>query len=186
MQQAGQRDGARRILIYGVTGSGKTTLARRLADASHIAWHSVDDLTWNPAWVPVPEDEQRRRIQRICQEPEWILDTAYGAWLDLPFDRAQRIVALDYPRWVSLQRLMRRTLARLFDGREVCNGNRESLRNVFSRDSIIVWHFKSFDRKRQRIRGWADNPIAPPVTRLRSPRQAEGWLDEVRTGAIRL
>ena len=98
MQQAGQRDGARRILIYGVTGSGKTTLA----------------------------------------------------------------------------------------GSEACNGNRESLRNMFSRDSIIVWHFKSFDRKRQRIRGWAENPIAPPVTRLRSPRQAERWLDEVRTGAIRL
>ena len=58
-------------------------LAARLADTTGIEWHSVDDLTWEPGWVEVPSDEQRRRIQQICQRAEWILDTAYGKWLDL-------------------------------------------------------------------------------------------------------
>ncbi|MGH4002720.1 MAG: AAA family ATPase [Pseudonocardiaceae bacterium] len=86
----------RRILIYGVTGSGKTTLAKRLAEATGIEWHSVDDLTWEPGWVEVPGDEQRRRIRQICEQTEWILDTAYGKWLDVPLEHAQLIVALDY------------------------------------------------------------------------------------------
>jgi len=70
---------ARRILVYGVTGSGKTTLAERISQATGIRWHSVDDLTWEPGWVEVPADEQRRRIEAICAGPEWILDTAYAS-----------------------------------------------------------------------------------------------------------
>ena len=77
-------NGARRVLIYGVTGSGKTTLAARLSGVTGLTWHSVDDLTWQPGWIEVPTEQQRSLIRRICQEPEWILDTAYGKWLDEP------------------------------------------------------------------------------------------------------
>ena len=171
---------ARRILIYGVTGAGKTTLAARLATATGIEWHSVDDLTWEPGWVQVPVGEQRRRIERICEQPEWILDTAYGRWVDLPLGHAQLIIALDYPRWFSLQRLVRRTVTRLFDRRTICNGNRESWRMLFSREAIIAWHFRSFNHKRQRIRRWANDPAAPPMLRFTYSRQTERWLRDLR------
>lgn len=169
-------DEARRILVYGVTGSGKTVLAGRLSSATDIEWYSVDELTWEPGWVEVPDDEQRRRIAAICERPEWILDTAYGKWLDVPLARVDLIVALDYPRWPSLLRLVRRTFTRLLDRRLICNGNQESLRGVFSRDAIITWHFKSFTRKRERIRRWADDPGGPQIIRLTSPRRTETWL----------
>lgn len=165
-----------RILVYGVCGSGKTTFARRLAHASGLPWHSVDDLTWEPGWIEVPEAEQRRRIEEICRQDRWILDTAYGKWLDVPLERVQLIVGLDYPRVVSLARLIRRTLVRAFDGKPICNGNRESLRTAFSTDSIVVWHFQSFARKRQRMRAWAADPGGPEVVLLASPRRAAAWL----------
>jgi hypothetical protein len=75
-------------------------------------------------------------------------------------------------------------LTRLFDHREIGNGNRESLRGFFFRDAIIVWHVKSFKRKRRRIRQWRDDPAAPPVIWLTSARQAEEWLNELREGAL--
>ncbi|MBO1754603.1 AAA family ATPase [Allobranchiibius sp. CTAmp26] len=171
---------ARRILIYGVTGSGKTTLARKLGEATGIEWHSVDDLTWEPGWIPVAEEEQRRRIERICKQPEWILDTAYRRWRDVPLTRAHLVVALDYPRWFSLQRLVRRCIARLVDQREICNGNRESLSGLFGRESIIAWHFRSFARKRARIRDLAADRDGPPVIRLTTARQTRAWLDDLR------
>src|SRR2546423_10531038 len=101
-----------RILVYGVTGSGKTFLAERISTATGIPWHAVDDLTWEPGWVPVPEDVQRRRIKAICAGDRWVLDTAYGSWLDVPLARAGLIGALGFPRWVSLLRLPLRSIGR--------------------------------------------------------------------------
>jgi adenylate kinase family enzyme len=170
---------ADRILVYGVTGTGKSTLAAQLAGRTGLPWHSVDDLTWEPGWTPVPEGKQRQRIAEICAGERWILDTAYGTWLDVPLARAQLIVGLDFPRWVSLGRLLWRTLWRMIDHNEICNGNTESLRQAFSRDSIVVWHFRSFARKRGRIRAWVVSPpgAAEQVVRLTSPRASRRWLD---------
>ena len=168
--------GARRVLVYGVTGAGKTTLAERLSRLTSLPWYSVDELTWEPGWVEVPVEEQRKKIAAICTQPEWILDSAYGIWRDIPLARAELIVALDYPRWVSLQRLVRRTIARCRHGTRICNGNTETLRRAFSRESIVGWHFKSFARKRDRIRQWTVEDGGPRVVRLTTPREADAWM----------
>jgi len=87
--------GARRILVYGVTGSGKWTLARAIADATGIAWTDVDEHTWRPGWTPVPDEEQLRYFTDVCAREAWILDTAYHRWRHVALERAEVIVALD-------------------------------------------------------------------------------------------
>jgi adenylate kinase family enzyme len=167
---------ARRILVHGVTGSGKSTLAARISASTGIPWTPVDDLTWEPGWVPVPEAEQRRRIEAICAGDRWILDTAYSTWRDVPLARAELVVALDYPRWLSLGRLVRRTLLRIVDRRPICNGNVETLRGTLSRRSIIAWHFHSFGSKHDQVVRWLEDPAAPEVVRLTSPAETDRWL----------
>ncbi len=169
----------RRVLFYGVTGSGKSTAAARFAGVTGLPLHLVDELTWLPGWVEVPEDEQRRRVSEICATDEWVLDTAYGRWLDIPLNRAELIIALDYRRIVSLARLIRRSLMRIIDKKPVCNGNFETWANLLSRDSIIRWHFSSFSRKRARIRSWRDDPGALVVLVFRRPRDLERWVDSI-------
>jgi adenylate kinase family enzyme len=168
---------ATRYLIHGVTGSGKTTLAQEISARTGLPWHSSDELTWEPGWVPVPPDIQRERGAAICVQDAWVMDTAYSSWLDLALARADVLVALDYPRWVSLVRLTRRTLARVVDKKVICNGNVETWRLVFSKDSIIVWHFRSFARKRARIRTWLQEPPGPELVQLTSPRATRRWLE---------
>jgi adenylate kinase family enzyme len=164
-------------MIYGVTGSGKTTLARQISERTGLQWYAIDDMTWEPGWVTVAPEEQRRRIAAVCARDEWIIDHGYSSWLDIVLDRVELIVALDYPRWLSLGRLIRRTLLRNIDHRPICNGNTETLRQTFSRESIIAWHFRSFARKRATMRRWeADPPPGVQVVRLTSPAATRRWL----------
>lgn len=165
-----------RVLVYGVTGSGKTTLAKQIAAKSGLPLVDVDDLAWvaDQPWTPVPDDEQRKLFAEACSSDRWVMDTAYGKWIDIPLARAQLIVCLDYPRWLSLARLLRRTFRRIVDKQPVCNGNTETLRQALSRESILAWHFKSFDRKRERMRQWAAE--GRDVRVMSNPRQTEAWL----------
>jgi adenylate kinase family enzyme len=176
----------RRILVYGVTGSGKSTLAARICARLGLPYHCVDDLTWEPNWVPVPTELQRERIAAICATDAWVLDSAYGAWLDVPLARADLIVGLDLPRWRSLAQLTRRTVRQVVHRTPTCNGNLETWRGTFfARDAIVVWHFRSFARKRRRMRAWQADPGMPPVVLLRSPAAMDRWLAALpsRTGA---
>jgi len=165
-----------RIVVYGVTGSGKSTLAALIAERTGLPYHSADDLSWQPGWVPVPDEEQRRRIAELCAGDRWVLDAAYGKWRDVVLARTELVIGLDYPRWLSLGRLLRRTLVRSVTRTKICNGNVESLRQVFSADSIIRWHFVSFANKRARIRAWAAESPGPEIVRLTSPRETRRWL----------
>ena len=167
----------RRILVYGVTGSGKSTLAKRLGERLGLPYHAIDDLTWEPGWVPVPDEVQRERVTAICATDDWVIDSAYSKWKDVPLARADLIVGLDLPRWRSLSQLLRRTGRRIVQRTEICNGNTESLREVLtSSDNIIWWHFRSFKRKQTRMRAWAADPAMPEVILLHSPREVERWV----------
>lgn len=167
---------ARRILVYGVTGSGKSTAAERIGARTGLPVTLVDELTWLPGWVPVAEDRQRELIADIVAGDRWVLDSAYGAWLDVVLPRVELVVGLDYPRWFSFQRLVRRTVSGAVTGAPRCNGNVESWRHMAGDDSILRWHFRSFQRKRERIRCWEAATDGPPVLRVRSARELEAWI----------
>lgn len=168
---------ARRILLYGVTGSGKTTAADRIAGALGLPIHHVDDeIGWLPNWTERPDEDQRRLAGELADGERWVMDSAYGKWRDLVVPQADAVVALDYPRWLSLARLVRRTLKRALLREEICNGNRESLRKLVSRDGIVAWHFRSFRRKHETILAMESATDGPPVVRLRHPRDLDRLL----------
>lgn len=170
-----------RILFYGVTGSGKSSAAREYSERSGIpAFSADDDIGWLPGWEQRSAEDQRNIAANIASKDRWVLDSAYRGWRDIVLDRAELVVALDYPRWLSLGRLVRRTFRRILTGEVVCNGNRESLTQLFGRESIIRWHFRSFRRKQQSIRDLQADPDLPPVLVFPHPREAEIWLSQIR------
>src|SRR3954447_21857726 len=132
-RDGGTRRRPNRILVYGVTGSGKTTLARQIGEITGLPWHSMDDeIGWLPDWVERPRDQQREMASRLASSDRWVFDTAYGHWRDVVLARTDLVVALDYRRLVSLVRLLRRTARRAVTRELACNGNRESFRQAIS------------------------------------------------------
>jgi adenylate kinase family enzyme/GNAT superfamily N-acetyltransferase len=174
-----------RVLFYGVTGSGKSAAARAYAQATGLPEFSADDdIGWLPGWQQRTVGEQRDLAAAIAAQDRWVLDSAYGVWRDVVLPRAELVVGLDYPRWLSLARLVRRTLRRALTREPVCNGNQETLARLFIQDSIIRWHFRSFTRKRQVMRSIHSDPAMPPAVLFRHPRRLDAWLAQLSaTGA---
>lgn len=162
--------GARRVLCFGATGSGKSTAAAMLGTYLDLPVTLVDEEFWLPGWQQRPGAEQHQRFTDLLDEPAWVFDSVFRPQYDYALARVEVIVALDYPRHLSLWRLLRRTVRRIRSAERVCNGNVETWGRSLGRDSIICWHFASWARKRAQMRAWYADPEAPPVILLRHPR----------------
>lgn len=179
---AQQISSAQRIVFFGVTGAGKTTAARRLSAVRGLPFIDGDSqIGFLPAtqraWAVRPVEQQVALAAELLGEQRWVLDTAWGPWRTLAFERADLVVCLDYSRLRTFARLLRRTVGRSITGARVCNGNKETWRrSFFHRESILRWHRQTFTRRRAQMRELANDSCGTPVLVVRSPRQLEQAL----------
>src|SRR5919201_6914695 len=101
-----------RILILGRTGSGKTTLARELAGALDVPHVELDALYFGPDFSTAPLSLLRVRTSAAIAGQRWVTDGNKRAVRDLVWPRADTVVWLDYPLYVSLWRLAKRARRR--------------------------------------------------------------------------
>ena len=173
----------RRIAVVGTTGSGKTTLARRLAERLGVPHIELDALFWGPDWTPVEGEVFLARIRSAIAAERWVSDGNYVGSTDaMLWTAADTLVWLDYSIARIYRQLFVRTTTRSINKVELWSGNTESLRKGFmSRDSLFVWALKSHWRHR---REWVAKLTTPEfahlrVVRLRSPRATEAYVRQL-------
>lgn len=175
----------RRIVVVGTSGSGKTTMAQALAARRNLPHTEIDSLNWGPDWTQRPVDDVRARLGDAIAAPAWVVDGNYSRVRDLLWPRADTIVWLNYGLPTILWRLLRRTLRRTL-GREILwSGNRERLyTHLFTRDSLFLWVLQTYRRRRREYPALLARPEHAHLTviELRTPRQAQRWLDHVNPG----
>jgi adenylate kinase family enzyme len=175
-----ERDGTSpRIVIVGMTGSGKTTLARELAKRLQIPHVELDSLYWGPNWTPVPVDQFRAKISAALAGDGWIADGNYTAHLDLIWSRATMLVWLDYPLPLTMWRLWSRSVRRGIKRELLWNGNKERFWiYFFSRESLLLWALQTRKRRRATYPALLQRPEYQhiEVSRLRSPAETAAWL----------
>jgi adenylate kinase family enzyme len=170
---------ARRIVVIGVSGNGKTTFARRLAAQLDVPYTQIDALNHLPGWVEASDEDLRVAVVRAMDASEgWVLDGSYERKIgNVTYDRADTIVWLDQPLPLVLWRLVRRALKDIITRRDLFNGNRQTLRYAFFiRDSLVSYAIKQHFRRRC---DWPEKFARMPnleLVRLRSPRDVEEWL----------
>lgn len=84
---------ATKIRIVGSVGSGKTTLARKLALQKGISMYSLDDLVWSRSTIVDCRNSEERdaKLQSILSEPSWIIEGAHLGWSLKTFEEADQI-----------------------------------------------------------------------------------------------
>jgi adenylate kinase family enzyme len=173
-----------RICVVGVSGCGKTTLAKQLSRKLVIPYINNDELLWLPNWQLRPKPEFADLCDQAIQQPSWTFDGNLGPRHPDPMvlSRATLIVWLDYPRHVIFGRLLRRTLFRCASREVLFSGNVERFSTSFaSKDSILIWAWQVYPKLRERYQGVFERLQGSQVELVhhRSPHDTRRWLASV-------
>lgn len=167
----------RRILVAGTSGSGKTSLAARIAGRLDIPHVEIDELFHGPGWEPRPEFVAD--VHRLIARPAWVTEWQYTPVRPALAAAADLMVWLDLPRATVLRQVTRRTLRRRLGRQRLWNGNIEPpLWTFFTDDEHIVrWAWRTHPETARRIETLVSERPELPVVRLDSHAAARQWLD---------
>lgn len=177
----------RRVSVVGTTGSGKTFFARSLANVLGCPHIELDGLHWEPGWIEIPDEQMRERVRLACGHPTWVVDGNYACVRRWIWKQADTVIWLDYALPIVLWRAIRRAVWRVWSRESCCNGNRETIRQLFSPNSVVLWALTSHTARRRKYPGLLREFAAGggQVIRFGSPREATRWLRELSTESQR-
>jgi adenylate kinase family enzyme len=168
-----------RVAIFGNSGGGKSTLARRLAELTDLPLHTVDMMQFGAGGVPVPQDEYLKAHAEVLCQDRWIID-GYGGfapcWERLA--KADTLIYVDlllvrHAWWVT-KRLLKGVLS---DAPGWPQNSPVWSSTVSSYGVLWPCHRRLTPRYRLFI---ADAALAKRVHHLRSPAAIRAFLDVVK------
>ncbi|CAK4067230.1 unnamed protein product [Aphanomyces euteiches] len=169
-----------RIVVIGITSSGKSTLASKLSLQLGIPFIDTDALFWAPNWQKAADFAAK--MTRAIETPTWALAGHFTTMKDVIYTRAQVVVWLDYSLWTVFWQLLRRCFYRWWTQELLWGTNRESMwthLKVWSNESLIHWLFKNYARiRREYPNALAKHPHLQ-IFRFRHPRETQAWLDSI-------
>lgn len=175
----------KRIVVIGVTSSGKSTLADQLAKRFDLLCVDLDALHWEPNWQEAPLEVFRARVEKVMRSERWVIAGNYHVVRDIIWPRAEAVIWLDYPFLMVLWQLTRRTIKRWWTQELLWGTNRESLWShfkIWSSDSLFHWLFKTYWRRKREI----PLVLALPehqhlkLIHLKHPKETNVWLERVQ------
>jgi len=164
----------KKIVVVGPTGGGKTTFAVKLSQFVSIKHYELDSLFWKPDWKESSPEEFREKINDITSQSEWIVDRNYSRNQDLTIGRAETVIWLDSGKYISVYRVLIRSLKRIINKNPLWQENNETLLRLISpKVSIVVFAFQSHKKKKARYTGMfeSDKNKNLNVIRIKNKRE---------------
>ena len=175
----------KRIVIVGTTSSGKSTLAKRIADNFGHNYIDLDALHWEPEWTEAPLEVFTQRVEKAIQPEKWAVAGNYHSVRHIIWSNADVVIWLDYSLWRIFWQLTRRTFTRWWTHEHLWGTNYENLWKhikLWSEESLFHWLFKTYWRRKREIPMLLKLPEHQHLMLLhfKDPSQTDEWLNSLQ------
>lgn len=167
-----------RIAIIGTSGSGKTQFGLHIASVFVIKCVDLDELNWLPGWKQRENDEFIKLINKEIKNDRWVVCGNYSRARQHIWSRADMIIWLDQPFSTCLWRAFKRSIRRLFMRIKCCNGNYETIGRILGKDSILVWIWHTYSRRKKSYEDYfASSENSKSLVRLTNDKEIKNLLN---------
>lgn len=163
-----------KIVVVGVSASGKSTFARKLAKKTGLPLTHMDKIMWQPGWDYVGDEVTAVEINKISQADKWIIEgyISEAARSDL-FNMVDVILYLDYPSWLCVWRYLKRVWLHRKKARSELPGSPDKFSFKFMK---LVWNKGEVWKLEKLLQ---ENDWDNKIVRLKSPKQALEYLNGI-------
>ena len=92
----------KKVIVIGCPGSGKTTFAEKLSNATGLPLYYLDAIWHRPDRTHIPREEFDTRMREIFTEDEWIIDGNYSRTIEMRLRECDTVFLFDLPTEVCL------------------------------------------------------------------------------------
>lgn len=174
----------KKINVVGTSGSGKSTFSRMLAKKLDYPYLEMDAMFWRANWQESTDKEFFTKLKNGLSQDTWVLDGNYHRTANIKWADVDHVIWIDYPFSRTIYQAVKRAFIRSLTKTELWDdtGNIETFRkSFFSRDSVILWTLKTYNRNRVRYIEMFSDPKYSHIefVRLKNSKMAKTYIDEL-------
>ncbi len=135
-----------KINVIGTSGSGKSTFAKALSKKLDYPHIEMDAVFWGKDWYQPNDDEFFGNLSKALKPDQRVLDGNYTRTIPIKWQDVDTIIWIDYSFPRTLYQAVKRAITRIVKQTELWpgTGNKESLKKLFTKDSIVLWTLKTY------------------------------------------
>ena len=164
------------IIIIGSAGSGKSYLAKKIAEITEYPLIHLDNEFWNPGWVKTPREEWIEKQREMISTEKWIIDGNYNSTLELRIEASDLVIFLDINRFVCMYGAIKRHGKKRSDLPDYCN---EKFDKEFIDFLKWIWSFSKTSKPK--IMELHNKYEEKQFVVIKSRRKVNKLIEEIRT-----
>jgi len=171
-----------RVMIIGSSGSGKSTIAKKLGEITKLPVIHIDKMYWKPGWELRPMEEVISMVNTAAQADQWIFDGNNSSSFNYRISRADTLIFLDFPTYLCMYRVIWRLIKYKmgYPRTDMAEGCPERFDWEFIKFLRWVYNYKRDGRWQNAMELYEQTPDHINKFHLQSRKSVEAFLRKIK------